>query len=86
IDTWAARWHFELRECFPDRWRELARRAGDGLHALLQDHGAMGEAWTTCDDGLLNGKGVTVEQLRLTAERLLLDAVEPLAELAGGTD
>jgi len=86
VDGWAKRWQFALMECFPDRWRQLAQRVGDGLRELLEDRGAMREAWITCDDGLLNGKGVTVEQLRLTAERLTVDVIDPLAELARVAD
>ena len=81
-DRWAERWRFALKQCFPERWQTLASRAGDGLRALLDDAGPFEEAWFTCDTGLLSGKGVTQEQLRATAQRLLVDCVEPLADSA----
>ncbi len=43
---------------------------------------ALEEAWFTCDTGLLSGKRVTQEALRLTGERLIVDVIEPLEELA----
>lgn len=83
-DRWAARWRFALESSFPDRWRALALRAGDGLRALLADASAFEEAWFSCDTGLLSGKRLTQGQLRATAERLLVDCVEPLADAAAG--
>lgn len=84
-DRWAARWRFALESCFPDRWRELALRAGDGLRALLADTSAFEEAWFTCDTGLLVRRNLTQDQLRATARRLLVECIEPLADSAGDT-
>lgn len=77
-EGWWKHWRLALKECFPDRWRELAMRVGDGLRELLDDDAVFEEAWFTCDVGLLNGKGVTADALRATARRLLVDAIEPL--------
>jgi hypothetical protein len=38
----------------------------------------MDEAAYTCNNGLLAARPITVEQLRIDLERLVLDAVEPL--------
>ncbi len=84
-DAWGARWRFALDTCFPDRWRALALRAGDGLRELLADASAFEEAWFTCSTGLLVRQGLTQDQLRATADRLLVDCIEPLADSAGDT-
>jgi hypothetical protein len=77
-ETWSGRWRFALEDRFPDRWKGLAARVGDGLRALLDDANAFEEAWFTCMTGLLAGKNVTLDQLRATAARLLADCIEPL--------
>ena len=81
-EEWANRWRFALERCFPDRWRDLATNAGKGLRELLANQTAFEEAWFTCNVGILSSKNVTVEQLRITAERLMVDAIEPLEEFA----
>ncbi len=81
-ERWRERWRSCLEQCFPDRWKELARQVGKGLRELLHDDEAFGEAWLACDVGLLNGKGVTKEQLRATARRLIVDAIEPFENVA----
>jgi hypothetical protein len=75
---WLGLWQTGLQQCFPDDWRELARNSGRGLQELLADAAALEEARRTTDLGLLNGKGVTSEMLRITGERLLQDLIEPL--------
>lgn len=79
-EAWSAWWEEALREAFPDDYRVLAARAGDGLRELIDDPGAMDEARHAADVGLLAGHGVTVEQLTSIARQLLADAIEPLVE------
>ncbi len=78
-ETWLDLWPAALKECFPSDWRSLATHAGDGLKELLADPAALDEACQTTEIGLLNGLGVTAENLRATGERLVLDLLEPLA-------
>ena len=83
VDTWSERWEYALRTCFPTRWRELAARVGSGLRALLADADRFEEAWHCCNVGLLAGHGVTMDQLRATADQLLGDVIVLVEELAG---
>lgn len=78
---WPRLWRAGLRRCFPAQWRALARRPGHGLRELLDDPVALEEAWFTTNVGLLSGKGVTPENLRVVGEELLADAMEPLRRL-----
>jgi len=76
---WRDEWRDGLRRCFPRRWRTLARRAGSGLRDLLASPAALEEARITTDVGLLNGRGVTGENLRAIGDQLLSDVLGPLA-------
>ncbi len=82
LDAWPAEWLEVLRQCFPHEWRALAGRAGDGLRALLADAGALDDAHHTATIGLLDGMGVTLEQLRLIGRQFLADVIDPLATAA----
>lgn len=82
VDQWPSRWELALRTCFPSRWRELAARVGDGLRALLEDVDRFDEAWHCCNDGLLSGHGVTHDQLRATADQLMIDVLALVEQLA----
>lgn len=82
VATWAAEWEEALRVAFPETWRTLAARAGDGMRALLASPGDLVEAVHTCNNGLLAARQVTPEQLEIAGRRLLLDAIEPLEERA----
>jgi hypothetical protein len=81
-EGWPGTWLEALKTCFPAGWGELAARAGDGLKELLADENALEDARRTTDVGLLRGMDLSAEMLKVTGERLLLDALEPLAELA----
>jgi len=81
VETWPSLWVAALRAEFSDDCSELARRSGDGLRALLQAPDALEEARHAVDIGLLNGRGITVEQLEATGARFIADAVEPLSKL-----
>lgn len=69
-----------LKAVFPDDFGERAIRAGDGIRVLLSPEHAedFDEAHHTCVYGLLSSNPPTHEQLRLSGERLLEDAIEPL--------
>jgi len=79
-EAWLEEWRFLLRSCFPTQRRLLARRAGDGLRALLDNPPVLMDAQLTTSVGLLNGLGVSVDMLRVTGERLFADVLVPLAE------
>ena len=66
------------KERFPGDWIELAGRAGSGLRQLLASELDLAEARHTCVYGLLSSDPPTIGQLRLSGQRLLKDAVEPL--------
>jgi len=83
-EVWPRTWLEALKNCFPDEWKELAGRVGDGLRELLEDDNALEDARKTTDVGLLSGMGVTAEMLKASGERLLLDVIDPLADMAGG--
>ena len=80
VERWLERWLRALQYCFEERWRELAARAGSGLRELLSDDDALEQAFHSCVYGLLAGRGVSLEQLRVAGERLLADVIEPLAK------
>jgi hypothetical protein len=76
--AWTGRWLEALQACHPESWRTLASQAGDGLRALLRSEVDLEEACLTCNYGLLAQQPITPGQLRRLAERVILDAVEPL--------
>ena len=78
VEGWADEWSDVLKEVFPDTWKSLAARAGAGLRAMLASPDDLEEAVHTCNNGLLASRPVSVEQLRIELQRLLLDAVDPL--------
>jgi hypothetical protein len=78
---WAAIWRDALEARFPDEWRDLAHRAGDGLKRLLTSRADLDEAFHTCTNGLLANRGVSLEELRITGERLVQDGIDPLSAL-----
>jgi hypothetical protein len=61
------------------RWRAGCQR---GQRRLLEDRHALDDARHAVDVGLLDGFGVTIDQLRIIGEQLIVDAVEPLVRLA----
>lgn len=81
-EEWPERWEKALRACFPNRWKELAASAGDGLRKLLASPEDMEEATFHCANGLLSRRRRTQEELQALGQRLLVLAVEPL-EAAG---
>jgi hypothetical protein len=82
-ETWVDRWARALKQEFPTQWREIAANAGSGMRALLASPNDLEEAHYACINGLLASVGnVTIEQLRIVAEQVLVDAIEPLEKLA----
>lgn len=77
-ERWREDWTGGLRGCFPRAWRRLASAAGSGLEEILGDDGLLDEARVTAEVGLLNGRGVSSENLRAVGRRLLDDVIHPL--------
>ncbi len=75
---WPGIWRKALRKRFPSDWRGLARRTGSGLRKILASEPDLDEARHSCVYGLLSSRPPTLEELRLSGERLLKDAVEPI--------
>jgi len=80
VEAWLDPWIEGLQGCFPEGWRALARSAGSGLRELLGNTETLGEALHTCEVGLLQGRGVTMENLAAIGEQVLVDVIEPLEE------
>jgi hypothetical protein len=82
VQAWPQTWWDDLLACFGQEAGALARRAGEGLRALLRSPEDLEEARHTCEWGLLAGRRRTVEALRAIGLRLVQDAIEPLEALA----
>lgn len=78
VEEWPAAWEDALRTYYAEHWPELAARAGDGIRALLASEGDLREALEISRLGLLAQVPMTSDAFRIVAERLLVDAVEPL--------
>lgn len=81
LEDWPEHWSSALRTYFPEEAFTLAKRAGAGIEALLNRPEDMEQAYTTSSEGLLAHWPVSQEEFRVTAERLLVFAVEPLKQL-----
>ncbi|PYT06385.1 MAG: hypothetical protein DMF60_09530 [Acidobacteria bacterium] len=79
-EAWLPEWRRMLKECFPSRWRTLARSAGKGLRSLLDSPTALEEARITTEVGLLNRLDVSTDMLHATGERLFADVISALAD------
>lgn len=84
VEQWPAVWEDALRRYYADQWRGLAARVGDGIRALLASEGDLREALELSRLGLLAHVPMTPEAFKVVAERLLVDAIEPLETLARG--
>lgn len=82
--NWPEPWAEALRDRFPDDWRALAGRSGQGLGALLGSEPDLEQALYTCVNGLLASRPPTSMQLQIAGQRLLQDAVQPLEVMAAG--
>ena len=76
--NWPQIWQKAIQQCFPQRWRELARTTGDGLRKLVASGEDMQEAVFLCANSLLQGRNATSSQLTDIGKRLIQDAIEPL--------
>jgi hypothetical protein len=83
-ELWPKSWLEALKHCFPEEWKNLTSRAGDGLRELLGDDDALEQARKTADVGLLSGMGIEAEMLRASGDRLFLDVIDPLVDMASG--
>jgi hypothetical protein len=81
IVQWPSKWEEALRDCFPNRWADLAASVGGGFRQLLDSDQDFDEAHHTCVVGLLASQPTTIEQLKATGQRVLQDAIEPLESL-----
>ncbi len=81
MTEWPGLWREALQKRFPDDWQNLAQSAGSGIRQLLQSASDLDEAYHTCKYGLLASQQPTMSQLKIAGQRLLQDAVEPLAEM-----
>jgi hypothetical protein len=84
LEKWPALWEKALQECFPHRWRELARGTGAGLRALLASPDDLQQAFVTSRNSLLAGNPdvISAERLGVVGQRLLAFAIEPLEKMA----
>lgn len=78
LDGWPVSWEGALESCFPATSHQLALGAGSGLRLLLRSNLDLEEALWTCNSGLLASVPVRLDQLRVTGERLLAEAVGSL--------
>lgn len=83
-ETWPEKWESALRGVFPREYRELAQVAGNGFREMLTDKDALDEARHAVDVGLLAGQQITNEQMKGFGDRLVMDAIEPLAKRCTG--
>lgn len=81
VEAWAAEWRQALEAVFPAERNTLAMRLGDGLRQLLASDEDLDQAVVICNAGLLSSIPVTVDQLRATGERLMIDAVRPIERM-----
>lgn len=79
---WAHEWLEALKACFPDEWRNLTKRAGNGLRALMTSDMDIKEAHHTCLNGLLASQPTTLDAFHAAARRVLGDAIETLEAIA----
>jgi len=88
LDAWHPRWLHALKKRFPDEWRDLAIRAGDGLRQLIEENHKLDldQATRICNLSLLGGRDLGPEQLRATARRLLFEVLRPVEASARRTD
>jgi hypothetical protein len=77
---WPSVWLAALKARFPTIWSQLIPRVGSGIREILdpRKEADLGEALHTCQFGLLASYTPTLNLLKVTAERLLVDAIEPL--------
>jgi hypothetical protein len=75
---WPEIWVRGMRTHFQKESEDLLERVGDGLREMLDSPEDMQQAYQTCVNGLLAGKGATVDQLRAVGKRILGDVIDRL--------
>ncbi len=83
LQEWPAVWAGALQSRFHNSWRRLAPQVGAGLRQLLrpENEADLEEAHHTCANGLLVSQSPTLRLLRITGQRLIQDAIEPLEQM-----
>lgn len=84
VEEWPGAWREALRATYADQWPQLAILLGGGIRALLGSEGDLREALELNRLGVLAQAPTTPEAFRGVAERMLVDAIEPIEELARG--
>ncbi len=79
---WPRVWRDALERRFPDDWRELASRVGNGLRELMASEPDLEQALHTCRNGLLASRPPTLDQLRVVGLRIEQDAISALKGFA----
>lgn len=82
VESWPPAWIEALQSLHSSEWTELARAAGGGIRALLGSEGDLREALDVSLAGLLASANVSLEEFRIEAERLLIDAIDQLERKA----
>ena len=80
-NKWASQWETALKQCFPQRWHELAQTASDGMRKLLASDEDLQEATYLCNNSLLSHRNFTAAQLMDMGNRLLTFAIETLEQM-----
>jgi hypothetical protein len=82
IERWPEGWLRALKDCFPNRWRDLAATAGDGLRKLLASAEDLQAAADLVNNSLLSLRPRMAAELETIGQRVLAFAVEPLEQAA----
>jgi hypothetical protein len=82
LDAWAPTWWDALQAQFPSKAKRLALQAGSGIRALVASDEDMRDALQIAQLGILSSVDVTMQDFQIAAERLLLDAIEPMEAMA----
>jgi hypothetical protein len=82
LDQWAGRMWEALQQKFGGEAPALARRAGDGLRALLASPADLEQALRIANLGLLASMDVSAEAFRATGARFLAEVLDELQEHA----
>lgn len=81
IADWPDAWIEAIQSVLGAGWTTAARRIPLGMRALLASPEDLEEAWFSNNAGLLAGRGVSLEALEISGERLLLDVIERFGAL-----
>jgi hypothetical protein len=82
-DAWAPTMAQALRETFPAQAAALARRARQGLDALMASPGDLAQALVISNRGLLAGFEVDEVAFRATARTLQVEVLDEVVRLVG---